>query len=45
MKFVQQYTAKNSEKNPKNNGRKHNIILGSTQKVDNDTNFIGVEQI
>ena len=29
----------------KNNGRKHNIILGSTQKVDNDTDFIGFEQI
>jgi len=46
MKFVRQYTAKTLvKKTPKNNGRKHNIILGSTQKVDNDTNFIGVEQI
>jgi len=43
MNFVQQYTAKTLVK--KNNGRKHNIILGSTQKVDNDTNFICVEQI
>jgi len=46
MKFVQQYTTKTLvKKTQKNNGRKHNIILGSTQKVDNDTNFIGVEQI
>jgi len=31
MKFVQQYTAKTLVKKiPQNNGRKHNIILGST---------------